>query len=38
MVQRRVAKVQPKNMLHDPGTGNYPVAEDELEWFLEYFV
>jgi len=38
MIQRRVAKVQPKNMLHDSKDGEFPVAEDELDWFLEYYV
>lgn len=38
MIQRRVAKVQPKNMVHDTKKGAFPIAEDELEWFLDYFV
>ena len=37
MIQRRVAKVQAKNMVHAPDTGNYPLSEDELEWYLAYF-
>lgn len=38
MVQRRVAKVQPRNMLHDSMDGKFPVPKHELESFLEIFV
>ncbi len=38
MIQRRVAKVQPKNMLQAVKDGQFPIAEDEMDGFLEYFV
>lgn len=38
MIQRRVARVLPKNMVHDSKKGAFPIAEDELKWFLDYFV
>jgi len=37
MVQRRVAKVGPKNMLSGPASGDYPLNEDELNWYLSCF-
>jgi len=38
MIQRRVAKVPPKNMLHGTDDGAYPLADDELEWHLASFL
>jgi len=37
MVQRRVAKVSPKNMLSGPASGDFPLSEDELDWYVSYF-
>lgn len=36
-VQRRVARIQPKSMLTDPGTGDYPMSEQDMDWYLSYF-
>jgi len=36
-IQRRVARVQPKSMLTDPGTGDFPMSEEDMDWYLSYF-
>jgi uncharacterized protein (DUF2336 family) len=37
MVQRRVARVQPKNMVYENDDGAYPLTDDELTWYLDSY-
>jgi uncharacterized protein (DUF2336 family) len=37
MIQRRVARVQPKNMTHETDDGGFPLSEDEMHWYLDSY-
>lgn len=37
MVQRRVARVQPKNMVYETDDGGYPLKDDEMSWYLDSY-
>lgn len=37
MVQRRVARVQPKNMAYETDSGSYPLTDEELNWYLDSY-
>jgi uncharacterized protein (DUF2336 family) len=37
MVQRRVARVQPKNMVYEKDDGAYPLTNDEMDWYLDSY-
>ncbi|MBT6094123.1 MAG: DUF2336 domain-containing protein [Rhodospirillaceae bacterium] len=37
MIQRRVARVQPKNMAHENEGGGFPLTDDEMLWYLESY-
>lgn len=37
MVQRRVARVQPKNMVYETDEGRYPLTDDEMAWYLDSY-
>lgn len=36
-IQRRIARLPPKAMIHDPGGGKFPLSQSELDWYLDYF-
>jgi len=36
-LQRHVAKVRPKSIVGDTNKGQYPMSEDDMEWYIEYF-
>ena len=38
MIQRRVANVPAKSMIHPARNGDYPLAPDDMEWYLAYFL
>ena len=37
MIQRRVARVQPKNMAHETDDGGFPLSDDEMNWYLDSY-
>lgn len=37
MVERRVAQVNARAMVSDPGDGSFPLSDDDMEWYLAYF-
>lgn len=36
-LQRRVGKIPAKSMIHEAANGSYQMAEEELEWYVDYF-
>jgi len=38
LVQRQVANVPVKSIISVPGDGEYPLSEDDMEWYLAYFL
>lgn len=36
-MQTRIARIQPKSVIKDDGGGNYPMSEDDLKWYVDYF-
>ena len=37
MIQRKVARVQPKNMAYETDDGGFPLSEDEMVWYLDSY-
>lgn len=37
-LQRKVARVPAKQMLKESSTGGFPLPEDELQWYIDYFL
>lgn len=37
MIQRKVARVRPKNMVYTTDDGGYPLSDDEMVWFLDSY-
>lgn len=37
MIERRVAQVAARAMVHDPGDGSFPLSDEDMEWYLAYF-